>query len=187
VPEETEGPYRLDLGDDQAIFRSDITEDRDGVPLELTITLLDLGSGCAPLTGARVDLWQCDKDGVYSGFRQPGGNTVDETFLRGIQMSDDSGIVRFTTIYPGWYRGRATHIHFQVYVDGTVVATSQLAFPDDVTREVYDSALYADNGQNTTNTDSDMVFRDGVDQQLLSLTGNVADGYKGNITVGITV
>jgi protocatechuate 3,4-dioxygenase beta subunit len=187
VPEETEGPYQLDLGDDQQIFRSDITEGRPGVPLELTMTLVDVGRACAPLAGARVDVWHCDKKGVYSGFRQPDTNTVDETFLRGIQMSDDRGEVRFATIFPGWYPGRATHIHFQVFVDGEVVATSQLAFPEDVTSAVYDSALYAGKGQSTTSTDDDMVFRDGVEQELLSLTGNVADGYKGNITVGITV
>jgi protocatechuate 3,4-dioxygenase beta subunit len=187
VPEETAGPFVVDLGDDQQIFRSDITEGREGVPLDVTMTLIDVARGCAPLAGARVDMWQCDKDGVYSAFSQADVDTAGETFLRGIQMSDDRGVVRFTTIYPGWYPGRATHIHFQVFVDGEVVATSQLAFPEDVTRAVYDTSLYAEKGQSTTSTADDGLFSDGVEEQLLALTGNVDDGYKGNITVGITV
>jgi protocatechuate 3,4-dioxygenase beta subunit len=187
VPEETQGPYVLDLGDDERMIRSDITEGRPGVALELTMTLVDVARGCAPLAGARVDLWHCDKDGVYSGFDQPGLDTEGETFMRGIQVSDANGVVRFTTIYPGWYEGRVTHIHFQVFVDGEVVSTSQLAFPDDVTAAVYESSLYAGHGQNTgvPTTAADMVFADGADAQLLTMTGNVDDGYDATITVGI--
>jgi protocatechuate 3,4-dioxygenase beta subunit len=187
IPEETEGPFVLDLGDDQRMFRSDITEGRDGAPLALTMTLVDVARGCTPLAGARVDLWHCDKDGVYSGFDHPGSDAEGERFLRGIQVSDATGVVRFTTIYPGWYEGRVTHIHFQVFVDGEVVSTSQLAFPDDVTAAVYESPLYAARGENAgvPTTADDMVFGDGADEQWLTMTGNVDDGYVASITVGI--
>lgn len=187
VPEETEGPFGLDLGEEHTYYRRDITEGRTGVPLELTMMLVDVAHNCAPLTDARVDVWHCDKDGVYSGYDQADANTEGQTFLRGIQTSDSRGVVRFNTIYPGWYDGRATHIHFEVFVDGKLVKTSQLAFPDAVTHGVYDSSLYSLRGQNSSvaKTADDMVFSDGVDQQLLTVAGNVRDGYKGSITVGI--
>jgi protocatechuate 3,4-dioxygenase beta subunit len=187
IPEETEGPFGLDLGNDHTYYRRDITEGRPGVPLELTLALVDVAHGCTPLQGARVDGWHCDKDGVYSGYQQDAVDTVGETFLRGIQMSDARGVVRFNTIYPGWYNGRTTHIHVEVFHDGKLVKTSQLAFPDAITHGVYTSSLYAARGQNSSvaKTADDQVFSDGFHSELLTLAGNVNDGYKGSITVGI--
>jgi protocatechuate 3,4-dioxygenase beta subunit len=86
------------------MFRSEITEGHPGMPLSLTMTLVDTNADCAPVSGARVDLWHCDAAGVYSGFSQPGSDTVGQTFCRGIQLTDGNGQVTFQTVYPGGYR-----------------------------------------------------------------------------------
>jgi protocatechuate 3,4-dioxygenase beta subunit len=188
TPEETAGPYGLDLSETQTRFRRDITEGRPGVPLAVTLTVLDVGASCAPIADARVDVWQCDRDGVYSGYAQPDVDTVGETFMRGIQVTDASGKVTFDTVYPGWYPGRATHIHYQVFLGDGLVATSQLAFPDPVTAAVYDSEQYRARGQNETvpRVADDQVFEDGTSGEMLTLTGAVASGYRGTLTVGVT-
>jgi protocatechuate 3,4-dioxygenase beta subunit len=186
VPEETEGPFGLDLSDDSEFFRRDITEGRAGVPLALTLTMVTAAGQCAPVADARVDVWQCDAEGQYSGYEQPDADTVGERFLRGIQRTDANGVVSFATIYPGWYEGRATHIHYQVFLGDGLVATSQLAFPDDVSTRVYESEHYRARGDSPTPTDADGVFRDGTEGEMLALTGDVASGYAGNLVVGIS-
>lgn len=181
TPQETAGPYPLDLHTNSAFFRRDITEGHAGVPLAVALTILN--ASCKPLTNARVDIWHTDKDGAYSGY----GNAVGQTFCRGIQLTDQNGKVTFDTIYPGWYQGRVTHIHFQVFLNDGLVATSQLAFPESVTKEVYASSLYASRGQNTsvpTNA-ADGIFRDGVGSQTLALSGSPASGYAGSLVVGV--
>jgi protocatechuate 3,4-dioxygenase beta subunit len=188
IPEETEGPYPLDLSSNPSYFRQDITEGKTGIPLILTLILVNANNNCAPIANARVDIWHCDKDGVYSGYNQPGANTVGETFCRGIQLSDSSGKVKFTTIYPGWYAGRITHIHFQVYLNNGLVATSQIAFPEETTKVVYDTPLYAARGQNTSvaNFAADNVFSDGVQYQMCTITDNpTTGGYDATLTVGV--
>ena len=187
TPQETAGPYPLDLHSTPSFFRSDITEGKAGVPLTLTLTILHQTG--APLASARVDVWQCDKDGVYSGYQQPGANTVGQTFMRGIQLTDASGKVTFKTVYPGWYAGRITHIHFQVYLNNGLVATSQLAFPDDATRAVYSSALYAAHGQNSTvqSFAQDNVFSDGTAHEMLALTGSIETGFAATMTAVVAV
>jgi protocatechuate 3,4-dioxygenase beta subunit len=189
TPQETAGPYPLDLHNNPAMFRKDITEGKTGVPLALTLTMLNTNKDCAPITNARIDVWHCDKDGVYSGYSQAGANTVGETFCRGIQLTDRDGKVTFTTIYPGWYRGRITHIHFQLYLNNGLVATSQLAFPQDITTAVYDSALYKAHGQNTSvsSFSQDNVFSDGTTGEMLTLTGDASSGYTATLTAGVAV
>ena len=189
IPEETAGPYPLDLHNNQAMFRRDITEGKTGVALTLALTILNTGQNGAPISNARVDVWHCDKDGVYSGYSQPGANTVGETFCRGIQLTDSDGKVTFTTIYPGWYSGRITHIHFQVYLNNGLVATSQLAFPQEITTTVYDSALYKAHGQNTSvsSFSQDNVFNDGTTGEMLALTGDTSSGYTATLTAGVAV
>ena len=186
TPQETAGPYPMDLHSTPSFFRSNVTEGKTGVPLTLTLTILN-ASG-TPLTNARVDIWHCDKDGVYSGFQQPAANTDGQTFLRGIQLTDGSGKVTFSTVFPGWYSGRITHIHFQVYLNNGLIATSQLAFPDEVTRTVYDSALYAARGQNTSvrTLAADNAFADGADHEMLAITGSVADGFDATLTAVVS-
>lgn len=107
--------------------------------------------------------------------------------LRGIQRTDRDGLVTFDTVYPGWYEGRATHIHYQVFLDEGLVATSQIAFPDDVTAEVYRSDLYRARGENDSvpTTADDAIFADGVTGEELTLGGTVTDGYRGVLSVGI--
>ena len=187
IPHETAGPYPLDLSGDLSYFRNDITEEKPGIQLDLTITIVSIQDDCNPIANARVDLWQTDKDGVYSGFVQPGHDTTGETFCRGIQITDINGQVKFKTIYPGWYPGRTTHNHFQVFLSNVLSATSQMAFPDAINTLVYDTPLYT-KGQNTTveTTADDGVFADGYEDQLLNITPNLATGgYDGSITVGI--
>jgi protocatechuate 3,4-dioxygenase beta subunit len=182
TPQETAGPYPLDLHSTPSFFRSDVTEGKTGVPLTVTLTVLNANG--SPLTNARVDIWHCDKDGLYSGYRQPAADTVGQTFLRGIQLTDSTGKVTFKTVYPGWYSGRITHIHFQVYLNNGLIATSQLAFPDNVTNAVYSSALYAARGQNSSvrSTAADSVFSDGTDHEMLAVAGTVAGGFIATLT-----
>lgn len=192
IPQETAGPYPLSaiLGN-SSMIRRDITEGRAGVPMTLILQLVNLNDGCAPIADAAVYLWQCDKDGVYSGYSQPGANTVGQTFCRGIQSTDCRGKVGFTSIYPGWYSGRITHLHFQIFLNsntgGVATATSQVAFPQDITRVVYASPLYAGRGQNTSVTSfaQDNVFSDGVEYQLATVAGDTTTGYVARLTVGV--
>jgi protocatechuate 3,4-dioxygenase beta subunit len=186
IPEETAGPYPLDLSKSQVYFRQDITEGKTGLPLKLTLTIVNANNNCTPIANARVDVWHCDKDGNYSGY----SSEVGETYCRGIQLTDANGQVTFQTIYPGWYRGRITHIHFQVFLNNGLVATSQLAFPDAINESVYKTSLYAAKGQNTSvaNNRADSIFRDGETYQLAKMTANVATGgYDATLQVGVAV
>lgn len=192
IPQETQGPYPLlTILSNAAMLRQDITEGRAGVPLKLALRLVNVNAACAPIANTAVYVWHCDKDGVYSGYSQPGVNAVGQTFCRGIQVTDANGEVAFQTIYPGWYTGRITHIHFQVYLANnlavTATATSQIAFPQDVTAAVYGSTLYAARGQNTSVSGfaADNVFSDGTAYQMATVSGDVASGYSASLTVGI--
>jgi protocatechuate 3,4-dioxygenase beta subunit len=192
TPEATDGPYYLDLDK----VRSDITEGKDGTPLDLKITVVD-AMGCTPIKDAAIDVWHCDAVGVYSGFSQagaggPGGSpgggqsaTDDQTFLRGTQVSDAIGLGKFRTIYPGWYRGRAVHIHMKVHVGGSVVHTGQLFFDDGLTDQVYRSAPYSSRGTPDVRNSADDIYRDaGAASAVLAMTPN-GNGYVGDITVGV--
>jgi protocatechuate 3,4-dioxygenase beta subunit len=134
TPQAVEGPFYFD----PKLVRADITEGKPGVPLKLTLQVVEATKDCARLEGARVDVWHSDGLGVYSGYaRQETGSTRGETFLRGTQFTDADGQVRFATIYPGWYPGRTPHIHFKVFLDAVSLVTGQLYFPDPVTEHVY--------------------------------------------------
>ncbi|KAA2314625.1 protocatechuate dioxygenase [Pseudooceanicola sediminis] len=123
--EVTEGPFYID----PKLVRRDITEGRPGVPMRLNLQVVT--SDCVPVPGARVDVWHCDAAGIYSGVTNMGAeDTTDQTFLRGTQNTGDDGIAVFDTIYPGWYRGRTTHIHYKVFLDEQTILTSQIFFPD---------------------------------------------------------
>jgi protocatechuate 3,4-dioxygenase beta subunit len=200
--EMTEGPYFL-AGD---LIRKDITEGSAGVPLQLKIAVQDVNT-CAALANAAVDIWHCDAQGYYSGIsgENPGGGgsattaeNLTTTFLRGIQLTGDDGVAEFTTIYPGWYTGRAIHIHMKVVVDGTagksydgghVSHTGQLFFDDAVSDQVYaGGGAYAgrDDAQRLRN-DADNILGDhaGEPGYLLTLTGSVDKGFVGTIIVGV--
>ena len=188
TPEATEGPFYLDLDK----VRSDITDGKDGTPLDLKITVVD-ATGCTPIKDAAIDVWHCDAGGVYSGFGQastggPGGGqsaTDDQTFLRGTQVTDANGLGQFQTIYPGWYRGRAVHIHMKVHVGGSVVHTGQLFFDDGLTDQVYGSAPYSSRGTPDVRNSADDIYRSaGAASAVLAMTPS-GNGYVGDITVGV--
>ncbi|HMY41213.1 MAG TPA: intradiol ring-cleavage dioxygenase, partial [Marinagarivorans sp.] len=189
IPQETIGPYPLSaILSNSAMVRRDVTEGKSGVPLRLTFKLVNTQQGCNSFPYASVYIWHCDKDGVYSGYSQPGANTVGQTFLRGIQDTDANGEVTFNTIFPGWYNGRVTHIHFQIFLynnlSGNGVAISQLAFPDNVVRAVYNSPLYSARGQNSLSLSADNVFSDGTQYQMASITGDINNGFEAFLQVG---
>ena len=136
TPQAEEGPYYLD----PKMVRAEVTEGRPGVPLALRLRVIEAGS-CTPITGARVDIWHCDARGIYSAFPGQGdAHNIDQsgkTFLRGTQMADSAGWSTFNTIYPGWYPGRATHIHFKVFLDARTVLTGQTFFPEALNEFIY--------------------------------------------------
>jgi protocatechuate 3,4-dioxygenase beta subunit len=136
TPQLEEGPYYID----PKLVRADITEGKAGVPLGLRLRVIDAGS-CVPISGARVDVWHCDARGIYSAFPGQGdAHNIDQsnkTFLRGTQLAGTSGWTEFKTIYPGWYDGRATHIHFKVFLDERTVLTAQTFFPDALNEFIY--------------------------------------------------
>jgi protocatechuate 3,4-dioxygenase beta subunit len=179
TPSETEGPFPSLT----SLLRSDIREGRAGTPVNLTITVVNTNSGCGPVANASVDIWQCDAAGDYSEY----GTQRAETYLRGTQVTNSSGTVNFTTIYPGWYQGRATHIHVEVTVNGRSVKVTQIAFPENITNAVYSSGVYASRGQNPTSNLRDMVFADTVASELATVTGDPATGYAASFIVGIAI
>ncbi len=190
TPEQTEGPYYI-AGEK---VRRNIVEHRPGIPLTLRLTLVD-ATTCAPLKGAAVDIWHCDAGGIYSGFESasaggaPGSNagpTDHDTFLRGIQRTDARGYCEFQTIYPGWYRGRTTHIHVKVHVGGNVVHTGQLYLPDSLTDRVYRTGVYRARAvQRDTRNSTDSIYQNGGPQSMLTMKRLHRAGYSGAITLGV--
>jgi protocatechuate 3,4-dioxygenase beta subunit len=176
TPELTEGPYYI-AGEK---LRRDIREGHPGTVLTLRLTVLN-ASTCKPIKGAAVDIWHADAAGNYSGF---GSDTSSRTFLRGIQKTDKNGLAVFTTIYPGWYQGRAVHIHVKVHVGGNVVHTGQLFFPDALTDTVYKAAPYASRGNPTTTDAQDSIFVNGGKRGMLALKKS-GTGYIGSIAMGV--
>ncbi len=181
TPSETAGPFPTKVPAN--FVRKDITDGRTGVPLAVNITIKNANTGCAALAGALVDIWQCDKDGYYSEYGGSGIQSINLTtvdFLRGRQTTDANGLVGFTSVFPGWYPGRAPHIHVHVYnAAGKSLLVTQIAFPYDVTNTVYTTAQtqgYTKGAQSTTN-ERDGVFSDGFTTELATLSGSIAAGY----------
>jgi protocatechuate 3,4-dioxygenase beta subunit len=178
---ETDGPYPLYNSRGSAIQRVDITDGKTGIPLNMNITIRNVNNSCAVLANARVDVWHCDKDGYYSGYTNSGflgtQNNSASVFCRGLQYTDENGVAKFTTIYPGWYQGRVTHVHVQVYVGNTLKLTSQIAFPEDINTAVYNTALYSAHGQNSTKNTTDNIIADSLDNELATVVANSSGGY----------
>jgi protocatechuate 3,4-dioxygenase beta subunit len=175
-PEMTEGPYFLSGG----AVRTDITDGHPGTPLRLAFTVVDVTT-CAPIPNAMIDVWHADAAGNYSGF---GSTSSDRTFLRGTQVTDASGKAGFTTIYPGWYQGRATHIHLKVHVGGNAVHTGQLFFDEAANQAVYANAPYTGHAGTRTLNSQDGIYASGGAQSIPTLTREGA-GYAGTITLGV--
>jgi protocatechuate 3,4-dioxygenase beta subunit len=176
TPELTEGPYYI-AGEK---LRRDIRDGHPGALLTLRLTILN-ASSCKPIKGAAIDIWHADAAGNYSGF---GGGASSRTFLRGVQKTDKNGVAVFTTIYPGWYQGRAVHIHLKVHVGGNVVHTGQLFFSDALTQAVYKAAPYASRGNPDTPNASDSIYVNGGKRGLLGVKKNGA-AYVGTIAMGV--
>ncbi len=187
TPEQIEGPFYLD----QARIREAISEDKPGVPLQLILRVLEASASCAPIPKAAVDVWQCDALGIYSGYK---GAAIaprhvepvdDKTFLRGTQLTDTAGDVRFRTIYPGWYSGRTPHVHLKFRV-GAKAATTQLYFPDEVTNAVYARAPYARHPNRDTTNAMDRFLAPIGDKSLVMWTmAGDGDGYVATATVAL--
>src|ERR1043165_4696473 len=190
IPTETEGPFPLDLTttNSATYWRTDVRENRTGATLYLRIKIFGVDN-CTPMSGARVNIWHCDKDGSYSGYSTSQGNTtntIGETWLRGYQMTDSYGEVQFTTIFPGWYSGRTMHIHFQVYVSSNYKAVSQMTCDVTSKNQVYaDNASLYTKGADPLAPGSDNIFSDGYQYQLMTLTKNTDGSYNGYMEVSV--
>ena len=192
-PELTEGPYFVDEMLERSDIRSDPTDGsvREGAELRLIVNVSSVGDGtCEPLEGAMVDVWHCDAAGVYSDVTDPSFDTSGQKWLRGFQRTDANGQVQFTTIYPGWYKGRAVHIHFKIRTDPAAARgydfTSQLYFDDALTDRVLAQAPYAARGQRRQRNDDDGIYRNGGRQLMLPLARDGA-GYAGTFEIGLSV
>jgi protocatechuate 3,4-dioxygenase beta subunit len=184
VPEQTQGPFYADLD----LVRRDITEGLRGHPLRLGLQVVDAGQDCRPVPDAMVDIWHADVDGDYSAFVD-GGSEDDAgpgtTFLRGTQVSNRDGIVEFRTNYPGWYTGRAVHIHVMVHLDGATVATTQLYFPEEWTDRVHAQAPYAAHGTRDTRNEDDFIAGDPAAGGNLVAASADGTGTLGLVVLGI--
>ncbi len=189
TPQETEGPYYFNPN----LVRQDIRAEpttgvvKTGLPLNMTFTVVN--ADCTPIPNVLVDIWHCDKDGTYSGYAgQPGGvSTVGQSFLRGIQTTGADGKCSFTSIYPGWYQGRVTHVHFKVRLTSTTYVTSQFCFPDSINTAVYQTQLYVAKGQNSLTNATDNIFGSANPAgQVMAITSNATTGgYDGTFTIVI--
>jgi protocatechuate 3,4-dioxygenase beta subunit len=205
IPDETAGPYPGDgsNGPDvlaqSGVVRSDIRSSfggmsgtAEGVPMTLELTISDLAGGGRPFEGVAVYVWHCSREGGYSLYS---AGLTDQNYLRGVQVADADGRVRFTSIFPACYDGRWPHIHFEVYPDQasitdatTAIATSQVALPEDVCDTVYAEPGYEASVANLSRVSlsSDGVFGDdGGISQLATVTGNVATGYRVSLAAGV--
>jgi protocatechuate 3,4-dioxygenase beta subunit len=194
-PALTEGPYFVDEKLNRADIRSDTIAGtvKTGAPLALAFNVSRIVSGaCAVLAGAQVDVWHCDAAGVYSDATDPGFNTKGQNWLRGYQLTDANGAAKFTTIFPGWYAGRATHIHFKIRGKSSSGAsydfTSQIFFD-----ETFITALYTQQSPYSTRGDSgrlrnagDSIYSGGG-AQLLVTPASVTNGYTATLNVGLNV
>ena len=181
TPEQTEGPFYLDVDR----IRGDIREDREGTPLRVAARVVD-ADGCTPLRDAVFEIWHCDAGGLYSGFeaasRGGGRAIVDATrYLRGAQVTDAEGIAEILSIFPGWYQGRTVHIHAKVHLSNAEALTTQLYFDDAVTDAAFRAAPYSARPDRRTRNDDDGIYRS---QTTLTVSED-GDGYLGLITLAV--
>ncbi|MEO8193532.1 MAG: intradiol ring-cleavage dioxygenase [Gemmatimonadales bacterium] len=193
-PEMTEGPYFVD----EKLNRSDIRTDshtgaaKPGSPFVLAFNVSRINAGtCTALAGALVDVWHCDALGVYSDANDPTFNTKGQTWLRGSQVTGSSGVARFTTILPGWYPGRASHIHFKIRGNKSSGSaydfTSQLFFTEPFLASAYAQAPYntkSDSGRRLN--DADGIYRQGGSELLVTPSGS-SSGYAATLNIGLSV
>lgn len=191
-PQQTEGPYFVD----KMLNRSDIRADpaggaaKAGLPLQIAFAVSQVGADgtCVALPGAQVDLWQCDAAGVYSGVQDRNFKTTGQSFLRGHQLTDASGNASFTTIYPGWYPGRAVHVHFKIRTNPAGEQghefTSQLYFDEALTDRVFAREPYVGRTGERQRNEADGIFRNGGKRLMLPVAEN-AGTYAGTFSIAL--
>lgn len=213
IPSETAGPYpgdgtnsnssgTVNVLTQSGIVRSDIRSSfgsfsgtAAGVPLTVTLTLVNSAASCANLAGYAIYLWHCNRDGNYSLYSS---GVTSQNYLRGVQVTDANGQVTFTTIFPGCYSGRWPHIHFEIYsslsaatVGSNDVKTSQLALPASSCNQVYGVA--SGYGSSATNFGSitlatDNVFGDdSAAHQIATVSGDATNGFAASLQVGVSI
>lgn len=209
IPEETGGPYPADgtntnggsiinVLNQSGVVRSDIRSSFNGatgvaagVPLTIRLQLVNANASCASLAGYAIYLWHCDRDGLYSLYSS---GVTAQNYLRGVQETDSSGSLSFTTIFPGCYAGRMPHVHFEVYPSlakaaaaSNRIKTSQFTFPLATLNQVYTASGYTSSVRNLAQISyaTDNVFSDGTSLQMAGVTGNATDGYIVTLTIGV--
>jgi protocatechuate 3,4-dioxygenase beta subunit len=192
-----EGPY---FADDSAsgYNRSNILSNLDGsntqpgVPFTLTIYVYDSRNGSTAMQGVQVDIWHCNASGVYSA--EASESTGSENWLRGYQLTDANGMVNFVTIVPGWYQGRATHIHLRLrstYDSSSSGGTNTMQlFFDQALMDTLDTTIspYLGKGRNPTTNASDRVYADEEDgTTVMTVTGSVSAGYSATARIYLPI
>ncbi len=193
-PQQFEGPFFTDARLERSDVRLEPTtgERREGTPFMLTLRVFQIADRCTPLEGATVDIWHCDAAGEYSAFEdtRQGFDHVGQIWLRGYQVTDENGEASFTTIYPGWYPGRAVHIHVKIRATLTngksYEFTSQLYFLDELSDVVFQKAPYLRDGERGTRNANDFIFAMGGEQLVLDV-GGTAEGYAATFDIGLDV
>lgn len=175
---ETAGPFPTKSP--SSLVSNNIVSDRMGDELTITITVRNVNNSCEVLSDAIVDIWHCDAAGSYSEYGGTGMQSVNYTsvhFLRGRQTTNTNGLASWTSIYPGWYSGRAPHIHVHIYNSkGTSLLVTQIAFPEEISKLVYAQGVYKGHGQADTTNARDNVFIDGVGNEMATISGDLASG-----------
>ncbi|WP_024771693.1 dioxygenase family protein [Aquimarina macrocephali] len=175
-PVETAGPFPIKTPTD--LVKENIIGDRTGIPLKITIQVQNVNNNCGPLAGVFVDIWQCDAKGNYSEYSgQLDGDFTSQKFLRGRQTTDANGNASFISIYPGWYPGRAPHLHLEILKSsGESLLITQVAFPENISKAVYATTNYK--GDFDTSNTQDGIFSGDINRSIAnSVTGNTTDGY----------
>jgi len=187
TPQAEEGPFYAD----PKLVRTDITEGKPGVPLSLRLRVIEAGP-CTAITGARIDIWHCDAQGLYSAFPGQGdAHNIDassKTFLRGTQTTDDAGWVTFDTIYPGWYEGRTAHIHFKAFLDEKSVLIGQTFFPDALNEFIYTNVpAYKERARprRIINANDGVIERSDPEHRAFCAVKEERDRYVATLTLGV--
>ena len=180
MPTETEGPFPTHTP--ASYVRADITDGRTGYVLTVNITVVSASGSCSAVSGALVDIWHCDREGNYSEYGGTGMQSTNYTsvhFLRGRQVTSSAGVVKFTTIFPGWYSGRATHIHVHVYsATGQSLLVTQISFPEGTGSAVAAVNGYAKGMSGYTYNAADNVFSDdSTNSEVAVVTGSTSAGF----------
>jgi protocatechuate 3,4-dioxygenase beta subunit len=187
IQTETEGPYPTKAP--ASYVRSDITDGRSGYKMTVNIAITNYNDNCNAVANALVDIWHCDAEGNYSEYGGSGSQSTNYQsvhFLRGRQTTNSAGVVTFTSIFPGWYTGRATHIHVHIYnASGTSLKVTQIAFPEGTGTALVAAGGYKKGFSGYTYNASDNVFSDGTSLEMATVTGNTTDGFALSIVMAV--